>query len=112
MNEHDCNELANNGRAEFLLLLRPDRRSLAYVSSPLLPASHSPPPPPPAATKPSLELRGQHTGGRSTRNHPQAVMDECQTDTVGHSQRKYMEGNLISSRKEIQSKAFSPTRHA
>ena len=50
------NEAANNGRAEFLLLLRPDRRSLAYVSSPLPAASHLPPPPPPAATKPSLKL--------------------------------------------------------
>lgn len=44
MNEHDCNELANNGRAEFLLLLRPACRSLAYVSFPLPAASHSSPP--------------------------------------------------------------------
>lgn len=109
MNEDDCNKLANNGRPEFLLLLRPDCRSLAYVSSPLLPASRSPPPPPPAATKSSLKLRGQHIGGRSIRNPTQAVMDECQLDVVGHGQWRGMEGNLISSWGEIKNKAFPPT---
>lgn len=109
MNEHDHNKLVNNGRAAFLLLLRPDHRSLAYISSLLPAASRSPPPPPPAATKPSLKWWEQHIGGRSIRNPAQAVMDECQLDMVGHSQWKCMEGNSISSRREMKNKAFPPT---
>lgn len=75
MNEHDCNKLTNNGGVEFLLLLRPDHRSLAYVSSLLPAASPSPPPPPPAATKPFLKLREQHIVGWAVRNPIHDAMD-------------------------------------